>query len=422
MKDIRAKKSKIVNSKTLLVGIDIGKDIHSAICVTSEDKRSKAFSFSNNIHGFNILWERIKAAKEAYGSEDVTIGFESTGVYAESLIGYLVKKDVGIVQVNPLHTKRVKEINDNTPCKSDKKDPGVIVDIMKLGHGLSVARLDGPAAELRRLNNNRQRLIRDQVALTNRLNALMHLIFPEFLKIMRGVRLKSSLYLIEHYPTPEKISSLGYRKLSRILRKVSYGMINDTQANELIKSAEESVGIKEGVEGILMEIRQIVDQLKLINEFISDVEVEMHKWVTEIPYSKNLLSVKGIGLITVASLIGDVGDFKRYTKQSEILKLAGLNLYEKSSGKHQGERHISKMGRSGIRRALFFAALNTVRENGVMHNYYSRLIDRGMKKTKALVAVSRKLLMLMHALVRDDSYYQEGYNHHNGYVHLKEVA
>jgi len=72
-----------------------------------------------------------------------------------------------------------------------------------------------------------------------------------------------------------------------------------------------------------------------------------------------LLSIKGLGTVTVAGLIGEVGDFKKFRTQSEIMKLAGLDLYEVSSGKWKGRRSISKRGRSLLRKILYYGVLST---------------------------------------------------------------
>ncbi len=91
-------------------------------------------------------------------------------------------------------------------------------------------------------------------------------------------------------------------------------------------------------------------------------------------------------------LIGEVGDFSKFSPQSEIMKLAGLDLYEISSGKRKGLRRISKRGRSLLRKILFYAAIQMIRKNGIMYEYYVRLTGRGMERMRALIAVSRKLL------------------------------
>ena len=95
----------------------------------------------------------------------------------------------------------------------------------------------------------------------------------------------------------------------------------------------------------------------------------------------------------------------RSTTQSEIMKLAGLDLYEISSGKRKGQRRISKRGRGLLRKILFYAAIQMIRKNGIMYDYYTRLTTRGMERMRALIAVSRKLLRIIHAIVRDNRDY-----------------
>ena len=114
--------------------------------------------------------------------------------------------------------------------------------------------------------------------------------------------------------------------------------------------------------------------------------------------------------LTIAGLIGEVGDFGKFKTISEIMKLAGFNLFEVSSGRHSGQRHISKRGRSLMRKLLFFAAIKTVRTNGIMHRKYQEMLDRDMPRVKALVAIARKLLRIIFALARDNMLYCDDYN------------
>ncbi len=176
-------------------------------------------------------------------------------------------------------------------------------------------------------------------------------------------------------------------------------------AELLINAAQQTVGIKEGVAGIVLDIKHIVAQLDVVDSFTAEIEAQMVLTLGRIPCSARLLSIKGLGVVSVAGLIGEVGDFSKFRTQSEIMKLAGLDLYEISSGKRKGEKRISKRGRSLIRKILYFAAIRTVRKNGIMYDYYERLTGRGMLKMRALVAVMRKLLGIIHAIVRDDRDY-----------------
>jgi transposase len=409
MDKIETKKQRIVNAKTLVTAIDIGKGMNVGYCRCPSGKESKPFEFSNNINGFTKLWDHICWMKTAHHLEEVIVGFESTGAYGEPLMHYLRQKPVKLVQVNPLHTKRAKEMQGNSPGKTDRKDPKVIADIIMLGHALSVVIPEGAAAELRRLTLARERSIQRRTALYNQLQDLVYILFPEFLQVMNNIKTQSALFLLRHYPTPQDIVACGCEGLTLVLKQVSRGKLGKARAQALYDGAAESVGLREGRGGIVLEIEEILCSVEACQRFIATVEKEMSSYLEQIPYSHSLLSVKGIGEVTVAGLIGEVGDFRQFHALREMLKLAGLNLFEISSGKHQGNRHISKRGRPLLRKLLYFAALNTVRKGGVMHACYQRHLESGMPGIKALVAIARKLLGILFALVRDHSRYDERY-------------
>jgi transposase len=345
------------------------------------------------------------ASKNRFQCEEIIIGYESTGPYGEPMVHYLMKKPVMLVQVNPMHTKRVKEISDNSPLKTDDKDPRVIADIIKLGRALSIVIPEGDAAYLRRLNNSRERHVGERTALLNQLQQLVFLLFPEFKKVFKNIKCITPLYLLKKYPTPEAISVLDKDTLGKEMRKQSRGKFREQHAEMLIRFAKNTVGIKEGVLGLSMDIRHILAQLEMLNTLIDEIENEMEIALGRIPYSSKLLSIKGLGVVSVAGIIGEVGDFKKFQTRGEIMKLAGLDLYEISSGKWKGRRKISKRGRSLLRKILYYAGIQTIRKNGILHDYYTRLTDGGMKRMKSLVAVSRKLLGIIYAIVRDDSEY-----------------
>jgi transposase len=410
VKKIKPKKTKAVNQKVLIATVDGGKDKHYGYYRCPDGTECKAFDFWNNGRGFEEFWERISSAARTQGLEEIIVGFESTGPYMEPLVQFLrSSKGVRLVQVNPMHTKRLRELSGNSPLKTDRKDPKVIADIIELGHALTVVIPEGPAADLRRLTQARERTIESRTRLFNQLQSLLVISFPEFLQVMTDVKTASAQHLLRHYPTAEEIVALGEASLSTLLRKVSRGKLREDRARALFEAASESVGVREGRSSMLLEIRLMLETIASYDRFIDGLEAEMVRHLEQIPYSRVILSLKGIGSVTAAGLIGEVGDFTKFGTTSEVMKLAGLDLYEVSSGKNRGKLRISKRGRPLIRKLLYFAALSAVRKGGTMHEWYRRALGRGMIKTKALVAVSRKLLGIIFALVRNHSVYVENY-------------
>ena len=403
MKGLRTKKVNTIKEGTLIVAVDIGMVSNHGCCTTADGRSTKTFRFDNTREGLDTLWTMVLASKTRFQCNEVIIGYESTGPYGEPLIHYLKQKPVTIVQVNPLHTKRMREINDNSPLKTDRKDPRVIADVIRIGHALSVMVPEGDAAYLRRLNNARERHTKERTALLNQLQQFVFLIFPEFTRIIKTIYSKTALHILKKYTTPAKVCSVNIEKLGEEMRRQSRGKFGVEHAAALINYAKTTIGIQEGLAGLVMDIQHALVQLEMVDSLMAELEHEMETTLQRIPYSRKLLSIKGLGIVTVGGLIGEVGDFTKFTTQSEIAKLAGLDLYEVSSGKRQGQRRISKRGRSLLRKILYYAAMQTIRKNGIMHDYYQRLIGRGMKSMMALVAVSRKLLRIIFAIVRDDT-------------------
>jgi transposase len=409
MERLRAKRVRAVKEGTLIATVDIGVSYNTGYCTTLDGRSTRPFRFDNTKEGFDKFWCMTIASKKRFGCDEVLVGYESTGPYAEPLVHYLTGKQVKIVQVNPMHTKKMKEVNDNSPLKTDDKDPRVIADIMRLGRALTIVVPQGDAAYLRRLNNARERHVGEQTALLNQLQQLVFLIFPEFKTVFKDIKRKTAQYILKRYTTPDRIGTLSKEALGEEMRKRSMGKFRVKDAESLIDLARETVGIKEGLSGILLDIKHILMQLEAEGRFISEIEAEMGVTLERIPCSARLLSIKGLGTVSVAGLIGEVGDFSKFRTQSEIMKLAGLDLYEISSGKRKGQRRISKRGRSLLRKILFYAAIQMIRKNGIMYDYYARLTGRGMERMRALIAVSRKLLRIIHALVRDNRDYVEQY-------------
>lgn len=422
MEEIEPRKKKKINEKTLLVTVDMGKVMHTGYCRCPDGTETKVFEFFNTGQGFQEFWGRITQAMVAKNLEEVVVGFESTGPYAEPLMHYLMKRRVKLVQVNPMHTKRRKELQGNSPNKTDQKDPKVIADIIELGHALTVIIPEGSAAELRRLTQARERAMERRTALFNQLQDLVFILFPEYLVVMNDIKTVSSQYLLKHYPTPQDIINQGLDALTDTMRRISRGRLSKERAKLLYEAAQESAGIKEGQTSILLEIRETLFMIENAERYIGEIEKEMFCRLDEIPYKNSILSLKGVGKITAAGLIGEVGDFTKFKTISEITKLAGLDLFEVSSGKHKGQRHISKRGRPLMRKLLFFAAINVVRKGGIMHEQYQKHINGGMPKMKALIAIARKLLCVIFALVRDHSEYISNFKKGQNTIPVKEAA
>lgn len=272
MKNTNTKKLKTVNENTLIATVDVSKNKHMGYCRCPDGTEIKPFDFFNNGRGFDEFWNRISKTKREHNLEEIVVGFESTGPYAEPLVHYLRKKQVRIVQVNTMHTKRIKELQGNSPNKTDYKDPKVIADIIGLGHALTVVVPEGAAAELRRLTQARERSMDRRKALLNQLHDLTYLIFPEFFQVMKSIKSKTAQYLLKQYPTPQDITAYGLGALTDTMKNISRGKLGKGCAEALYEAARTSVGIGEGQKAIVLEIREILTHIEAGEQFNGNIE------------------------------------------------------------------------------------------------------------------------------------------------------
>jgi transposase len=396
-----------LNDKTLLVTADIGKYLNYCYARTPKGEELEPFEFHNTGSGFMMVSGIIEIFRKKHHLDRILFGIESTGNYGEPLIHYMVNRGIQMVQVNPLHTKKVKEMRGNSPNKNDKKDPKVIADIIALRNSLTVVIPRGASADLDRMIHLREILLEDKKRAYNQLESAIVPIFPEFLHVFKDLQIKTVEHLLKNYPLPESIVKLGLEDLKKTLYTVSRGHFGRKKSDIFYEAALSSAGIKEGIEGTLLIIKNLYDKINLLDRQLSQVEESIGIKLSEVPYSRFIMSIKGVGPMITAAIIGEVGDLRKYDCARQLQKLAGINLYEISSGKQIGQRHITKRGRHLLRKMLYYAALNVTKKGGILHDTYNKHLKKGMRKTQALMAISRKIICIIYALVRDSSDYIE---------------
>ena len=135
---------------------------------------------------------------------------------------------------------------------------------------------------------------------------------------------------------------------------------------------------------------------------LDSVMEEIESLCKKIPESEQMLAIKGIGVITVAGFLAEVGDVRRFKSPRQIQKLAGLSLRENSSGKHKGQTTISKRGRSKLRAVLFNATIPLIAKNPEfrsLHEYYTTRANNPLKKKQSVIAISCKLIRVFYAIL-----------------------
>lgn len=407
MDDRAKKKAWVRHEHDLVVGVDIAKKKHWA-CVTDSDgeKRLKPFAFKNSREGFKRLQEQIQRFHPQIAPHRVVVGMEPSGHYWKPLAHYLQQAGFHIVLTNPFHVKSSKELSDNSPTKNDRKDAGVIAELVQEGRFLRCYLPEGVYAELRVLTMTRQQ--QKLNAALNGLQAILDEHFPEFTEVFADPLGKAAQYVLRHCPFPVDVQAWSQQDLAAALKLATRQRVGEKRAASLLAAAARSIGVQSGLQGARLKLRSCLAEIAFWHEQMEQTEAAMKQALEQTGLAPYLLSIPGVGVVTAASFLGEVGDLGRYEHWKQIQKLAGYNLTENSSGQRTGQTRISKRGRPGLRSLLYQAALILVSKNREFKALYQHFLTRPvnrLQRKQALVAVALKLLRVLYTLGKEKRHY-----------------
>ncbi|MDK2815518.1 MAG: transposase [Moorella sp. (in: firmicutes)] len=402
-------KKLLVHGDVIIVGIDVAKHNHWArIYNQIELDVVKPFKFHNSKEGYYRLVAKMEEAKEKARATKVVIGMEPTGHYWKPLAWFLQEQGYTVVIVNPYHVKRRKEEVGNSPTKNDRKDAGIIAKIVKDGNFLHCLLPKGKYAELRNLTVTRRQQRRKLNSALNQLQAILDEYFPELGQVFKNLLGKAAQWVLRNCPFPSLILAHKVEELAEQLKEASNHRVGMKRAQALYQTAQESIAVTEGLTGARHKLNACLDEIAFYQQQIEQTEAAMAEILAGIDIAGNLLSIPGIGLVTIAGFLGEIGDPQNYEHWKQIQKLAGLNLSEQSSGKKDGQSKISKRGRAELRNLLYQASLTLVaknREIKALYHYFLTRRENPLKKKQALIAIAVKLLRVMYGLARKKENY-----------------
>ncbi len=398
------KKLESVTFKTLVVGIDIAKHNQWARFVDCRGiEHGKALKFENNKNGFHTILTRIYEMCKEEGFNNVIVGMEPTGHYWKALANFLLKQaKITVVLVNPYHTKKSKELDDNSQTKSDKKDALVIAKLVKDGRYFETYLPHDVYAELRGLTTTRISLNKRKKSIKNTITAVLDEYFPELTKVFKHpFSGKASMQVLRVCPIPKRILELGEDGVLTEIKKAVKKTVGRKKAHQLVETAKESIGVDYGENAALFKIRQLMEELDLVIRQLDELEKEMESALRETGLSEYLLSIPGAGVVSMASCLGELGNPLRFEDARQMSRMAGYNLIEDSSGTNKSGTCISKRGRKNLRCVLYQMSLTMVatnREMKELYNYLKTRKDNPLKKVQALVVIGKKILTLIFTL------------------------
>lgn len=391
------------------VGVDTAKTFHVLVARGLDGQRTKPFRVDVSRAGFDRADTHLTTLYPGVPRSRMLVGLEFAGHHGFTFAHDLARRGYPVVNVLPSVTRRTREIEDNSPLKTDAKDAALISKLVGDGAFVRFPFLDEQYVALRLLATERHRLGCEAVRYRNRLQAMLDLAWPEYLRHFGDLSHPTPLALLERWPLPEDLLAASPRAIRALARRVSRNHYGAGKVAALLQSARESVALTQAADVRRMEIRAVLDRWALVRAQIAAVEAELAARVAGCAPARALLTLPEVSAVCAATIVAELGTPEDYEHPRQVLKLAGMNLVEKSSGLHRGRVRHSKHGRPALRRQLFLLAGRWVRaDRGLYRAWYDALLARnGGQRTKAVCAVARKLVPLVLAVARSGEAFDE---------------
>jgi len=381
----------------IFIGVDIGKQKHCAIAVDERGKElSHAFSFENDESGFCSF---LAFLSKFSSSDDICVAMEATGHYWLNLYSFLLHKNIEPHVFNPIQTDAVRRMSIRK-TKTDTVDCKYIADVVRIGNYSDVRIQSSELQELRQLCRFRYGLTDELSRLKNQITGVLDRIFPEYASLFSDVFGVASMALLKKYPTPGDIRKVPTSRLSDLLRKHSRGALGEAKAKEIKEACLHSVGITSASPAFVFQLQLLLSHIDFLHLQVKETETKIEEL-----YNRSgcfLHTIQGIGVISAAVILSEIGDIRNFDSLRKITAFAGIDPSVSQSGNFESSRNkMSKRGSPYLRRAIWNCAVVAARQNPKLHEFFEKKRSEGKPYMTSIGAVSHKLCSFIFATLRD---------------------
>lgn len=379
------------------IGIDVSKRRHR-VCIhdLAQDSYSGTFSIEVNRQGFKKLINTLE--KLSTNKEDFVIGIEATGSYGDTLSYYLLPHSYKVVEINPYQANQFRKAQGKK-AKTDSIDARSLAAQLALGNHKALAIPDPVLDNLRELTRFRADMVKDCSALVNQLHETLSSIFPELATVFSQLNSPSSIAFLIAYPGPEYILGAGEAKTTETLLKVSRGMMGKAVAKSVIAAAQTSIGVMQRQPALTTKVSILGERITSLKADIKRVEKEIADLFQELPYKPEDFPAGDIS--SLATLISEIEDIHRFPTLKQFLSHYGWCPQSFQTGSYNREHpRMSHAGNRYVRRIIWMLSIGAIRNVPRYRDYFQRRVNEGKSKMHVIVAVARKLLSVLYAILK----------------------
>lgn len=381
-------------------GIDIGKHKHQMVILNETGARvGKPHALTNTREGFTTC---VSLLQQLDGP--VQVALEATGPYWLALYEHLSGIGFTLHVFNPLQIHAYRKTGVRAP-KTDRRDAFWIADFLRIGGSATVAPPDKHLLQLRELARFRWNLI-DQVGDNKRrvLNVLDR-IFPEYETLFSDVFLTSSRQLLKQAASADEIAAFDLSELTALLSASSRGRFGIAKAQDVVNTAKNSVGIRWLADALHLEVACLIAQIEFLQTQVEQVDAALAALLEQT--TQHLTSIPGIGPVTAATMLGEIGAIRRFASLEKLVGYTGIDAHVHQSGQFTASQmHMSKRGSPYLRRAVWLAASVARQFDPELKAYYERKRAEGKHHNIVIGAICRKLLARIFIVLTEQRPYQ----------------
>ncbi|NIK72500.1 hypothetical protein FHT67_006015 [Paenibacillus sp. BK720] len=233
--------------------------------------------------------------------------------------------------------------------KNDPKDALTIADSVSRGFYYEYTRQSHEFQRLKTLMSDREFWVTNSVRLQNRIVRWLDIRFPEYPSVFKDWTCKRSLATLKTFPCPqdlEKHTVSDVISAWRVHMQRAGGTTGTEKAAQLIAQAKRSVGERVAVDEAKADLKRLIEEFERVTSMLEQIEKDIEALLSEIPMAQQLRTIKGLGKIFTAAILAGTGDLRQYAHGRQVLRKAGLNLAQSTSGKRKGQIVLSKRGDS----------------------------------------------------------------------------
>lgn len=381
-------------------GTDIGKTHHHCVVLGAEGERLLSRRVLNDEPELLALLGDVLAL-----DEDVVWAVDVADGMAALWISVLLNHGQQLVYIPGLAVNRASAGYRGTG-KTDAKDATVIADQARMRRDLAVLRPeDELTVELKILTNRRADLNADRTRRINRLRGQLTGVLPALERIL-DLGNVGPLVLLTGYQTPAALRRTGRKRLETWLRNRKVRS-PEALAAAALEAAERQHTAVPGEKVTAQVIHTLAKEVMSLNEQITEIDKLIAARFREHDLAEVISSMPGIGpLLGAEFLAATGGDMTRYATSDRLASLAGVAPVPRDSGNVSGNLHRPRRYHRGLQRVFYTSALISIRSCDASRRFYERKRAEGKRHTQAVLALARRRVNVLWALIRDGRCYQ----------------